>query len=104
MHLPSFLTQDADGEIRLSGRRIGLYTVVRAYQEHRQAEVIADEYELPLALLYKVLAFYLENQAEVEAYVTAYQADLERIEAEPPAPGVRKVRGLSDGRRPPEVP
>lgn len=29
MNLPDFLTQHADGDIRLTGHRIGLYSVVR---------------------------------------------------------------------------
>jgi uncharacterized protein (DUF433 family) len=104
MQLPPFLTQDPDGEIHLTGRRIGLYTMVREYQERRRAEPIAEEYELPLALVYKVLAFYLENQAEVEAYAAGYQADLDRLEAKPPGAGVQKIRDLQDRRRPPEAP
>ena len=100
MHLPPFLTQDADGEIHLTGHRIGLYTVVREHQEGRSAEQIAGEYPtLPLALVYKVLAFYLETQPEVNAYVEAYQAELERLEAVAPGPGVLKVRRLMEGRQ-----
>jgi len=103
MHLPPFLTQDADGEIHLTARRIGLYSVVREHQQRRRAEAIADAYELPLALVHQVLAFYLDNQAEVDAYVAAYQAELERLEAEPAGPGVRKLRRLGEGHRPSEA-
>jgi uncharacterized protein (DUF433 family) len=82
MQLPDFLTQDPDGEIHVSGRRIGIYTLVRYYREKKlPAEEIAEEFELPLATVYKFLAFYLENQAEVDAYVDAYRAELERQEA-----------------------
>ncbi|HEY7313732.1 MAG TPA: DUF433 domain-containing protein [Gemmataceae bacterium] len=73
MILPDFLTRDADDEIRLTGHRIGLYTVVRLYREGTTAEQIAEELEsLGRALVYKVLAFYLENQVEVDAYADAY--------------------------------
>lgn len=79
MMLPDFLTLDADGEVRLTGHRIGLYSVVRSYQEGRSAEQIQAEFpSLSLAHVYKVLAFYLENQAEVDAYVTEYREELER--------------------------
>jgi uncharacterized protein (DUF433 family) len=101
MQLPPFLTQDADGEIHLTGRRIGLYSVVRVYREHESAEAVADELDLPLVLVHQALAFYLENQVEVDAYVADYQAELDRLEAAPPGPGVQKVRSLSEGRRPP---
>ncbi|HEY7422920.1 MAG TPA: DUF433 domain-containing protein [Gemmataceae bacterium] len=81
MNLPDFLTRDADDEIRLTGHRIGLYTVVRLYREGNTAEQVAEELEsLGLALVYKTLAFYLDNQAEVDAYVDAYRAELERQE------------------------
>jgi hypothetical protein len=81
MILPDFLTRDADGVIHLTGHRIGLYTIVRLYREGKRAEQIADELDLPqLALVYKTLAFSLENRAEVDAYVYAYRAELERQE------------------------
>lgn len=94
MILPDFLTQHPDGDIRLTGHRIGLYTVVRLYREGQKAEQIAEELEsLGLALVYKVLAFYLENKAEVDAYVDAYTAELERQEAEyVPSPGILRLR------------
>lgn len=79
MILPDFLTR-ADGEIRLMGRRIGLYTVVRLYREGNTAEQIAEEMELEPALVNKVLAFCQENRGEVDAYVDAYRAELERQE------------------------
>ena len=96
MTLPDFLTRDDFNEIRLTGHRIGLYTVVRCYREGRSAEQIAEEYpSLPLALVYKVLAFYLDNRQEVDAYVDAYAAELARQEAEyVPGPGVIKMRQL----------
>jgi uncharacterized protein (DUF433 family) len=98
MNLPSFFTRDPDGEVRLTGHRIGLYTVVRSYQEGCSAEQVAADFpSLPLALVYKVLAFYLENREEVEAYVEAYRAELERQEAaHVPGPGAVHVRSLME--------
>jgi uncharacterized protein (DUF433 family) len=79
MILPDFLTQDPDGEIHMTGHRIGLYTVVRCYKEGYSAEKISEEFPtLPLDLVQKVIAFSLENQAEVDAYVEAYRVELER--------------------------
>jgi uncharacterized protein (DUF433 family) len=72
MRLAEFLTQSPDGEIRLTGHRIGLYHVIRGYNEGESGEMLAARYPtLPLAIVYKVLAFYLENQAEVDAYMVA---------------------------------
>ena len=98
--LPDFLTQREYGEIALTGHRIGLYTVVRMYREGNTAEQIAEELEsLGLALVYKTLAFYLENQAEVDVYVDAYRAELDRQEAlysSNPGPGILKLRRLKE--------
>lgn len=70
MTLPDFLTQAADGEIRLAGHRIGLYQLVQAYNEGESAEMLASRYPtLPLSLVHKTIAFYLDNRAEVDAYV-----------------------------------
>jgi len=72
MELPEFLTQAADGEIRPAGHRIGLYHLVQRYNEGESAEMLAARYpSLPLALMHKVLAFYLENQSDVDAYVAS---------------------------------
>ena len=98
MILPDFLTRSADDEIRLTGHRINLYTVVRLYREGNTAEQIAEELEsLGLTLVYKTLAFYLENQAEVDAYVDAYRAELERqYTLYGDSPVARKMRRLRE--------
>ena len=41
MNLPDFLSHEAYGEIRLTGHRIGLYTVMRHYKDGCSAEWIA---------------------------------------------------------------
>jgi uncharacterized protein (DUF433 family) len=72
VQLPEFLTQSQDGEIRLTGHRIGLYHLVQHYNEGESAEMLAARYPtLPLALVHKVLAFYLDNQSEVDTYMAA---------------------------------
>lgn len=40
MNLPDFLTDHPDGEIRVTGHRISLYTVIRVYNEGQSAEAI----------------------------------------------------------------
>ncbi len=74
MILPEFLTCETTGEIRLSGHRIGLYHIVKYYNEGYSAEMLACQYPtLPLALIHKVLGFYLENKADVDVYVADCQ-------------------------------
>jgi uncharacterized protein (DUF433 family) len=82
MELPDFLTRRKFGEIRLSGHRIGLFHVVERYQGGESPERIQEEFpSLSLEEIRKVLAFYQDNQAEVDAYVTACRAEIERQEA-----------------------
>jgi uncharacterized protein (DUF433 family) len=72
MTLPDFLDQQSSGEIRLRGHRIGLYHVLTYYHDGYSAEMIACRFPtLPLALIHKVIAFCLDNQAEVDAYLSA---------------------------------
>jgi uncharacterized protein (DUF433 family) len=79
MKLPDFLTGDELGDIRLTGHRIGLAHVVRLYNEGYSVEMIALEYDtLPLALIHKTIAYYLENRAEVDAHVAAIDEELQR--------------------------
>lgn len=96
MELPDFLRM-ADGEIRLTGHRIGLYHVVHCYDEGYSVEKIAAHFPtLSLAHIHKVIAFYLENEEAVSAYVAAYRAELDKQEAESrrtnPVPTVQQLR------------
>jgi uncharacterized protein (DUF433 family) len=70
MQLPEFLTQSPDGEIRIVGHRIGLFHLLQRYNEGESAEMLAARYPtLPLSLVHRVLAFYLDNQSDVDAYL-----------------------------------
>src|SRR5260370_28266027 len=78
MDLPGYL-QHADGEIRVTGHRIGLFHVVDRYQDGYSPEMIGEELAaLPLALIHRVIAFYLENQHDVYVCVAAYPTEWHR--------------------------
>ncbi len=78
MTLPDFLIQDPSGEIRFAGHRIGLFHLIHYYNEGYSPEMLIGQYPtLPLALVHKVIAFYLENQEEVTAYLNACQEALD---------------------------
>jgi uncharacterized protein (DUF433 family) len=82
--LPEFLHWQ-DGEVRLVGHRIGLYHVVKEYDCGQQAEAIALQFPtLSLGLVFKVLAFYVDNQAAVSAYMAQYDLSLEEQRARYP--------------------
>jgi uncharacterized protein (DUF433 family) len=75
--LPDFLTRDSDGDIRVTSHRIGLYHVLYYYNEGYSAEMLVGQFpDLSLALIHKIIAFYLENRQEVDAYLAAYQEEL----------------------------
>jgi uncharacterized protein (DUF433 family) len=77
------LTEWPFGEIVLTGHRIGLYHVVEGYNQGYSPEQIHEEYPtLPLELINKVLAFYKENQSEVDAYMARLQEECDRHYAE----------------------
>jgi uncharacterized protein (DUF433 family) len=83
MTLPDFLRQDTYGEIFLTGHRIGLYHVVHYYNQGYSPEMLVCQFPtLPLALVHKVIAFYLENKDEVDAYVAGVRAELDRQRAQ----------------------
>jgi uncharacterized protein (DUF433 family) len=79
MTLPDFLRADSHGEIFLAGHRITLYHLIKDYQEGATAELLAAAYPtLPLALVHKVLAFYLENQEAADQYVAETRQEIGR--------------------------
>ncbi len=82
MILPDFLIQDAHGYIHLAGHRIGLQDVAYYYNEGCSAEELCEVFPtLPLAVVHKVVAFYLENAAAVDAYTAACETEMERQRA-----------------------
>lgn len=84
MQLPDFLEADDHGFIQVRGHRVGLHHVLRVYQEGYSPEMILDQYPtLPLAVIHKTIAFYLENRTEVDAYVAAHDREMERQMAQP---------------------
>lgn len=100
MTLPDFLTQDADGFIRLSGHRIGLHHVVRLYRDGYTAEMLVEHYPtLSLALVHRVIAFYLDNRAEVDAYLTREQAEFETQAAAAQGPGLAELQRRREAAR-----
>ena len=94
MNLPEFLEYDPDGDINLRGHRLGLFHVIHYYQEGHSPEMLACRYPtLSLALIHKVIAFYLENQSAVDAYIAEYRQTLEQErEANPRRLNIEQLR------------
>jgi uncharacterized protein (DUF433 family) len=102
--LPDFLAQDPYGYIHLAGHRIGLRHVVEFYQEGFTPAQLHDHFPiLPLALIRKVVAFYLENQAEVDASIARSCAAIEQLANTPGQdPDAAELRRRMEAQRRPE--
>ena len=102
MDLPDFLTRDEQGSIRLVGHRVGLAHLLHYYNEGYSPEMLWSEYPaIPLALIYKIIAFYLENQAEVDAYLAQCRDEIEQQRRRPtPGPTVAEMRRRLQAQRP----
>jgi uncharacterized protein (DUF433 family) len=94
MILPEYLTQDADGCIHVTGHRIGLHDLVFYYNEGYSPEAMLDAFPtLSLALLHKVIAFYLEHSVDVNTYVAECEVEMERQRAAAPrGPDIAELR------------
>jgi uncharacterized protein (DUF433 family) len=84
MELPDFLTRNRYGEIRLTGHRIGLLHILDLYNGGASAEgILCQLPTLSLPLVHKIIAFYLENQPELDAYISNATADIDRLACTP---------------------
>lgn len=93
MALPEYLTERADGAIVIAGHRIGLEHVVGYYTEGYSPEMLVEQFPtLPLAVVHKVIAYYLENHAGVDAYVAGVRAQLNDQRAAGMHPDLAELR------------
>jgi uncharacterized protein (DUF433 family) len=104
MDLPDFLAQDRYGFILVAGHRVGLRHVVDLYNDGLTPEMLHDHFPtLPLALVHKVIAFYLENRDEVDAYIRQSREALDRQAAGPQqGPDAAELRRRMEAQRPKE--
>ena len=81
--LPIPLRTDPDGTIRIGNTRVLLEIVIHAFQRGETIEGIVQSFPtLKLEDVYAVIAYYLQNQAEVDEYVRRAEAEGERIRRE----------------------
>jgi uncharacterized protein (DUF433 family) len=80
---PIPLSTDADGVIRVGGTRVTLDTLVAAFREGATAETIAEQYpSLQLGQVYTVIGYYLQHQAEVDAYLERRRREAAKVRQE----------------------
>lgn len=93
MKLPDFLTQTPAGEVVLTGHRVGLFHLVHYYNEGYSPEMLVCQYPtLSLPLVHKVIAFYLENVSDVDAYVGNCRTELDQEAAQAKRLDLSKLR------------
>lgn len=74
------LKTDKDGVIRVSKTRVTLDTIVAAFLEGLTAEEIATQYPVvPLADVYSVIGYYLNQKKKVEAYLKRREKSAEEV-------------------------
>ena len=77
---PIPLTTDVDGVVRVGNTRVTLDTVVMTFNEGATAEEIVSQYpSLLLADVYAVIGYYLQQQPEVEAYLSQREQKAQEI-------------------------
>ncbi|MBX3062884.1 MAG: DUF433 domain-containing protein [Anaerolineae bacterium] len=90
------LREDEHGVIRVGGTRVTLDTVIADYKRGATPEEIVDHFSvLKLVDVYYVIGYYLENQAQVDAYIQHEAEEAERLrrewEAEHPPTLTREI-------------
>jgi uncharacterized protein (DUF433 family) len=77
---PIPLKTDRDGVVRVGNTRVTLDTVVASFKEGATAEEIVAQYpSLLLGDVYAVIGYYLQRQAEVDAYLIQRQQLADQI-------------------------
>ena len=74
------LKADKDGVMRVGKTRVTLDTVVHSFELGHTAEEIVSHYSaLRLADVYAVIAYYLNNRAEVDTYLQQQDKATQKI-------------------------
>lgn len=77
---PAPLETNADGVVQVGKTRVTLDTVVTVFKQGTTAEEIVYRYpSLKLADVYATIAFYLNHQQEVEAYLQQRQKQAQEV-------------------------
>jgi uncharacterized protein (DUF433 family) len=98
-----YVARTAEGGWRITGTRISLDSVVKAYWEGLSPEAIVDEWStLTLEQVHGAIAFYLGNRDAIDRYLSDQDAAWEKLRKESEAthgPLLQRVR-TSGGVKP----
>jgi uncharacterized protein (DUF433 family) len=89
------LTMNEAGVLRITGTRVSLDSVLYSFNEGSTPEEIVQQYStLDLADVYTVIAYYLQNRAEIDEYLKKREVERgelrKEIEARFPQNGIRE--------------
>jgi uncharacterized protein (DUF433 family) len=102
MQLEDYLDFQGPDVVRIKGHRIGLEHIVERYQEGYSPEEIGLDFPgLSLEKIYGVIAYYLHNQADVDAYIERVNARAEAAYqdwAANPSPASLRLRRIKEQR------
>jgi uncharacterized protein (DUF433 family) len=80
---PVPLATDESGAIRVGGTRVTLDSIVEKFKQGATVEDLARKFpSVKLSHLYAVIAYYLEHQTEVDAYLRQQDLEAEQIQRE----------------------
>lgn len=98
MSLEEYFDVLSSRDIRIKGTRVGIETVVYAFQDGLSPEEIVQQYpSLSLEQVYATLAYYLRNQSQVDDYIARLEkwAEERRRERERDLPPViQRLRAM----------
>jgi uncharacterized protein (DUF433 family) len=94
MNLPPFLSREPYGDILLTGQRLPLLSLLRAFREGRSDEEILEEYDtLAPERLLQVRDFYRANGDECDRYFEETTREIERqAKDHQPSAALRRLR------------
>lgn len=77
------LQQHSDGTLRVGGTRVLLEVVIRAFHRGETPEGIVESFPtLKLDAVYAVIAYYLQNRAEIDVYIDQVETEGDKIRAQ----------------------
>ena len=84
--------EQRDGVYYVAGTRISLDSIIYAFQEGCSPESIREDFDgLTLAHVYGAIAYYLDHEAEMKAYLAKHREEWSELERKgtPPSADLR---------------
>jgi uncharacterized protein (DUF433 family) len=92
--------EQRDGVYYVSGTRISLDSIVYAFREGGSPETIREDFEgLTLAGVYGAIAYYLDRQADIDAYLLRRKEQWAELEAQGTPAGPDLLARIERARR-----